>query len=295
MKKHALATLMVLALSGDLLGEVKPPTPAAKEMRQQKQKKKKKNLNKKRPSSIEADDEQNKEITPYDVAINISLAVNWLTDPTNEFFLTDAEPLIVRQRKVASNIYKAEGFCLITIADHLFPSTREKNFSKLLNWPDLHPLLGKDVYEELQKFADINFDYQNDTSLKARQSDVARYKIREALHENILSIIDFLNKVTGALPAQFYYSGHPYESIAALDHILLYELLADSGKVTISDAESCYHRWQAMLYKNMYLMTKLIAQRLLQQRQDPDIRDILKKVALREPGDDNIKLPSCGL
>lgn len=236
-----------------------------------------------------------KEITPYEVAQNISAAINWLSDEKNNRVMIDAEPKIIKRRKIAIRMYKAEAFCLITIAESVFPSTREKNISKLLNWPDLHPLLGKDVYGELQKFADINFDYHNDASLKAPQSEIVRDKLQEGIHENIFSMIDLFNKITTALPNQFYYSGHEYEGIAVFDHVLLYELLSKGKKVALSSVDSCFNRWQVALYKNLYYLAKLIAERLLTYNLDSDMRDILKQMAVREPGDDVIALPTCGV
>ncbi len=241
-------------------------------------------------------EKKKKEITPYEVAENISKAINWISNPTNSFAMADAEPKILKRRKIALNLYKAEAFCLLTLADYIFASTRGKNIRTLLNWPDIHPLLGKDTYAEVQKFSDINFDYHNDTSLKAPQSEIVRDKLREGLHENVFSIIDLLNTITNGLPGGFYYSGHPYEGIAAFDHVLLYQLLATGEKTSLSSSEACFHLWQVALYKNFYFMTKLIAERVLTYKGlDPDMRDLVKQIAIREPGDDTLDLPTCGL
>lgn len=236
-------------------------------------------------------------ITPYEVAKNISIAVNFLIN--HKDYMSDIEPLLVKRRKIALDIYRAEAFCILTMADACFPARKNQEISKLLNWGEIHPLLGKDVYSDgVKKMINVNLVYNNDSYYKASQSEIARDKLREVVHENLFSIIDVLNKISGILPGEFYYSGHPYEGIAPLDHVALYNALSDNDTLNrLSSLDSCYHKWQVAFYRNSFLLLKFIAKAILESKVTAekivtdDQKIILKEIAAREVGDDNIALP----
>ncbi len=238
-----------------------------------------------------------KEITPYELAQNISIAINYLIKHKDE--MTDVEPLLRKRRDISVDIYRAEGYCVLTMADACFPSKKGKDIFALMNWSNIHPLLGKDTYSDgVKKFIDLNMIYNNDSYYKAAQSEIARDKIREIVHENFFSIIDVLNKIGDFLPGRFYYSGHPYEGVAPLNHIALYEALSDTRKVTLSSFDVCYHKWQVALYRNLFLLLKLIAKRVEEggmaknKVMNDEDKGVLRDIAKREVGDDTIVLPS---
>ncbi len=236
------------------------------------------------------------EATPYRLAQNISIIINFLIK--NKDYITDLEPLLRQRREAALDVYRAEGYCILTMADACFPARKGEDILTLINWSNIHPLLGKDVYADgIKKLAELNARYSSNSYYKASQSEIARDKIREIVHENLFSIIDFINKISNYLPNEFYYSGHPYEGISPLDHVALYSVLSDTRKTSLSSLDACYHRWQVALYRNFFLLLKLIAEQLadagsgLEKSINDDNKKILREIAKRELGDDVIALP----
>lgn len=240
--------------------------------------------------------QKKQEVTPYQLAKNISEIIDFLIK--NKDHMNDLEPLLRKRRSAAIDLYRAEGHCVLTMADACFPSKKGQDIFALINWSNIHPLLGKDVYADgIEKLIELNNKYSSDSYYKASQSEVARDKIREIVHENIFSIIDAINRIGDFLPGRFYYSGHAYEGIAPLDHVALYDVLSDNRKVTLSSLDGCYHRWQVALYRNLLLLLKLIAQKVEkagvgEKGINEDNRDLLQDIAAREVGDDNVALPS---
>lgn len=245
--------------------------------------------------------QRKQEITPYQLAKNISMAINFLIK--NKDYMVDNESILVERRKVALDLYRAEGYCVLTMADACFPlrikkGKKTEDIFALINWSNIHPLLGKDVYSEgVKKFIDLNFKYSNDSRNGFTQSEVARGKLREIIHENLFSMIDMINKVSSLLPDRFQYSGHFYEGVAPLDHVALYDALSNKQKVALSSLDACYNKWQVALYRNLFLLLKLIAQQVKNAGATGDtvINDdnikLLGDIAARELGDDNIALP----
>ena len=237
------------------------------------------------------------EITPYQLAQNISIIINFLIKHKED--MTDVEPLLRKRRAAAIDLYRAEGYCVLTMADACFPSRKGQDIFALINWNKIHPLLGKDVYSDgVKKLIDLNIIYNNDSYYKASQSEVARDKLREIVHENIFSIIDAINKIGDFLPGRFYYSGHAYEGISPLDHVALYNVLSDNRKANLSSLDVCYHKWQVALYRNLFLLLKLIAENVREAGMgkktviNDEDRNLLIEIAKREVGDENIALPS---
>jgi hypothetical protein len=236
-------------------------------------------------------------ITPYHIAKNISVAINFLID--HKDYMTDVEPLLVKRRNAALDLYRAEGYCILTMAHACFQARKDEDISKLLNWGNIHPLLGKDTYSDgIKKFINLNLAYNNDSYYKASQSEIARDKLREIVHENIFSIIDVINKISKILPGEFYYSGHPYEGISPLNHVALYNVLSYTGShSSLSPLDVCYHQWQVAYYRNAFLLLKLIAKEVLDsgatdgEIMTDDNKVILQDIATREVGDDAIGLP----
>jgi hypothetical protein len=236
--------------------------------------------------------QKKQEITPYQLAQNISAAINFLIKHKDE--MSDLEPLLRKRRDVAVDIYRAEGYCVLSMAAACFP----QDIQPLINWNNMHPFLGKDVYSDgIKNFIDINSKYNNDSYYKAPQSEIARDKLREIVHENIFSIIDAINKIGSFLKDGFHYSGHVYEEISSLDHVALYDVLSDKN-VNLSSLDACYHKWQISLYRNLILMLKLIAKSVEkagmagEKTLTDEDRRLLKTIAMREIGDENVALPS---
>lgn len=237
------------------------------------------------------------EITPYQLAQNISIIINFLIKHKED--MTDVEPLLRKRRDASVDLCRAEGYCVLTMADACFPSKKGQDILALINWSNIHPFLGKDVYSDgIKKFIDLNIIYNNDSYYKASQGEVARDKLREIVHENIFSIIDVINKIRDFLPGRFYYSGHAYEGISPLDHVALYNVLSDTRKVSLSSFDLCYHKWQVALYRNLFLLLKLIAKNVVDAGMaankviNDEDKKILIEIATREDGDENITLPS---
>jgi len=237
------------------------------------------------------------EVTPYQLAKNISEIINFLIKHKDD--MNDTEPLLRKRRNAVVDLYRAEGYCVLTMADACFPSKKGQDIFALINWSNIHPLLGKDIYVDgLKKFIDLNTVYNNDSYYKASQGEVARDKLREIVHENIFSTIDAINKIGDFLPGRFYYSGHSYEGIAPLDHVALYDVLSDKRKVTLSSLDICYHKWQVALYRNVFLLLKLIAKSVKEAGVagekviSQENIELLTEISMREVGDDAIALPS---
>ncbi len=241
--------------------------------------------------------QKKQEITPYQLAQNISVIVNFLIKHKDD--MTDVEPLLRKRRDASVDLCRAEGYCVLTMADACFPSKKGQDILALINWSNIHPFLGKDVYSDgIKKFIDLNIIYNNDSYYKASQGEVARDKLREIVHENIFSIIDVINKIRDFLPGRFYYSGHAYEGISPLDHVALYNVLSDTRKVSLSSLDVCYDKWQVALYRNLFLLLKLIAENVIEAGMgkkaviNDEDRNLLIEIARREVGDENISLPS---
>ena len=286
-KQYGIVFLMALFFDTGAIGDVlkKDEKVIVKEKAQKKKTKKVKSVQKKQT------------ITVYQLAKNISIAINFLIKHKDE--MTDLEPLLRKRRDMSVNLYRAEAYCVLAMADACFFAKKGQDLSALMNWNNLDPFLHEDVYSEgIKKFINLNTDYNNDSYYKATQIELARDKAREVIHENIFSMIDAINKISDLLPGRFHYSGHVYENIALLDHIAIYEALAGSKKASLSSFDTCYYEWQVAFYRNIQLLLKFIAKDIekagmgLHRALGQDDRNTLLDIARREIGDDNTALPS---
>ena len=99
--------------------------------------------------------QKKQEVTPFQLAQNISTIINFLIRHKDE--MTDVEPILIKRRDATIDLCKAEGYCILKMANACFATREGEDILALINWSNIHPFLDKDMYSDgLKQVINLN-------------------------------------------------------------------------------------------------------------------------------------------